>query len=219
VAMIYVIRHPPEYNNVFLIESAEHGVDIHHLKKYFGDLKKHDIGIKRLSAEWFKVNKEKREELQRRIRGITLDQIDQEYDYNLLLRLALRFTRYLIFGTGQVLRRLTGRSEKKVGIPRKFQVRSFICSGFAQYAYFEAVKEAIARDGLPKDSLTDVVFDKRLTQGLNDLIAGGLGFDGLKEHLLSVIPKNFASSRKLDWIYFIRKGQVLDSPAKGVAPT
>jgi hypothetical protein len=113
VALVYLIQ--GEYKAAYIIESTGGGVQIHNFEKYLD--KKYDIAVKRLEAEWFN------EDLQKRVRGLALEKIDAAYDYHGLFDIAY----HIITRT------------KRVGHLIWPSVKSFICSGIVQAAYYEAI--------------------------------------------------------------------------------
>lgn len=201
VGLIYVVRQQDAgYDNTFVIESEARGIDIHNVSKY---LKRpgHDIGIKRLEASWYAGRPEdKGSELwfKRQVRGFALDEIDAIYDWRKLLRTGLG-----IVGLGKAERgryNVGGRPHRLTRVLKD----GFICSGFVQYAYYQAAKQL----GDEK-KLDSVWFNPNLR---TEPSPKG---DELVDILLGTTPEDLARTPKLTWKYFVKNGHIWeigDSP-------
>lgn len=206
--MVYVIRDPAQgYNSTFVIESGGGGVDIHNIAHYLERTDRFDIGIKRLENPWFQAEGLR---YPRRIRGVALQEIDDKYDYRLLLGIARRIARQLLLGILYPWLRLKPPGSRRLRPPRvakKLEVNAYICSGFVQWSYYRAVKEILEEEGVPHPPkvLEEVIFNPEVRQS------------DAEEVLLSTAPEDLASSDKLNWKYII-KDSVLWGIEDGLNP-
>jgi hypothetical protein len=198
--MIYVIKSTNlGYETTFIIESGGGGIDIHNISHYFEKLKKYDIGIKRLEADWFQKDvKEQGLYCRRKVRGFALQEIDKKYDYRLIVGIAYRLIRQLILATLFIQRLRKKPLEQRrirVGwLGRK--VGAYICSGFVQWSYYKAVEKLIDEGRLDKSMIQEVI--------LNPQLAGTIS----EEDLLATTPADLARSDKLSWKYIVKDGEV-----------
>lgn len=187
-ALVFVVRDPQDgYENTFLLESTGLGVGIANLRHYIvGRRPKAEIAILRfkdtdLSPAFFN-----------HVRGLMLDHVKSEYDYSVVLRLALS----LVFGarlgyakiskgSNLAMQTAVERTRKRI---MKWLPPQFVCSGFIQYGL---VKAAV-QEGIDPDRVV-------MRSGLN--VNNG-------NDLLAVTPDDFATSDKLQWLYVARRGWV-----------
>jgi hypothetical protein len=196
------------YTSTFVIESGTSGVDLTNLRDYIAD-KSAFIAIKRFRQPWFDEAK------QSRVRGLLLDKIKASYNY---------------WAIGTIARNLWFGVERSVSGDRKTMRRyrernwdaptEFICSGLVQIGFVEAALEYIKAGTLPPTALNEVVFEKEAATRLPEREDWGYldaesskttavlfrkqNFDALQ----SVTPEDLAASEKLEWLYFIKNGQV-----------
>lgn len=196
------------YTSTFVIESGTSGVDLTNLRDYIAD-KSAFIAIKRFKQPWFDVAK------QSRVRGLLLDKIKASYNY---------------WAIGTIARNLWFGVERSVSGDRKTMRRyrernwdaptEFICSGLVQIGFVEAALEYIKAGTLPPTALNEVVFEREAATRLPEredwsyldaesskttaVLFRKQNFDALQ----SVTPEDLAASDKLEWLYFIKNGQV-----------
>jgi hypothetical protein len=198
--MIYTIRATQlGYETTFIIESGGAGIDIHNIAHYFERPKKYDIGIKRLETEWFKDDSDTGGlRYRRKIRGFALQEIDDKYDYRLILGIARRIVRQLILAFLFPWQRFKAPEERNVQVQRVlgFDVNAYICSGFVQWSYYQAVSRIVDEDGLDASRIREVVFNPRINGEVTE------------NQLLSTTPADIASSDKLSLKYIIKDGVV-----------
>lgn len=196
------------YSSTFVIEAGSGGVDLTKLDDYVAD-KSSFLAIKRLKRPWFDEPK------QSRVRGVMLDKIKASYNYWAIARIA----RNIWFGVQQ---KVQGK-EKTIEAYRTrtwTPPQEFICSGLVQLGFIEAALTYIESGQIPPVSITDVIFHKeaasRLPEAPNWQLfepeqakATAIQFgQQLAYELESVTPEDLALSDKLEWLYFIRAGQV-----------
>ncbi len=204
-ALVFVIPHRETgFENTFVIESIGDGVDITDLSYY---IKKHaeeyDVGIRRLDHDWFSDDG-KGLDIRKRVRGNMLNSIKAEYDFGAILHIGMMLLRKLIFG---IRTRLSGL-EKTLSKTRAKGGRvpgQFICSGFVQYGFYNAIKSMIDKGELPEEKLRDVIFNPHL-----DSDSGIIDYDVM----LTTTPENIAATDKLTWKYVIKNGKVYDVRSK-----
>lgn len=138
------------------------GVQIHRLSTYLNEPERYTLGIKRMKN----ITDEERE----RFRGFFLDVVDTPYD---TARLGAFF---VLVAVNKLLKRdLTGFfARKKVNADR------FICTTFAQRAYYLAV---------PPEKRKDVLF-----RGNDPEV-------GLLEQMEVIAPRDIAVSPATEWLY------------------
>ena len=196
------------YTNTFVIEAGTGGVDLTNLRDYIAD-KSAFLAVKRFKSEWFDAAK------QARVRGLLLDKIKSSYNYWAIAQI----TRNLWFGVERTVRgdKTTIQSfrERDWAAPNEF-----ICSGLVQVGFVEAIIEYIKSGQLPPAALNDVVFEPVAATRLPEkedwayldpesskttaVLFRKQNFDALG----SVTPEDLAASSKLEWLYFIKEGEV-----------
>ncbi len=190
-ALVFVIPNRDQgFNNTFLIESVSGGVDITDLKHYVEEQsKKYDVAVKRLDEEWF-TGGENGSALQRLVRGCMLDFIKAEYDYGTIWYIVRTLISRFLFGVQQRFRGLEKTLD--TAFEREWQVPSqFICSGFVQYGFYEAVRRQIKQGELPAGRLAQVLFRKDPPAQVTD------------RTLLAATPEDLARAPQLAWKYVI----------------
>jgi hypothetical protein len=187
-AYVFLIRDPAEgYDNTFLLESVGSGVGLANLRHYIGGKKPSAaIAILRFKDPSFTP------QFFKHVGGLMLNNVKAEYDYSIVMRLALSviFGARLSYakvriGPEAAMRSAVERTRKRI---LKWLPPQFICSGFIQYGL---VKAAVV-DGLDPQQV--------ILRG--DLTAGNV------DDLLAVTPEDFATSNKLQWLYVARRGRV-----------
>lgn len=178
------------FNNTFLIESITSGVDLTDLRHYVVDHSDdYDVAILRFEAPWFT------DDHACLIRGVMLDFIKAEYDFNTVWQLAWTVAKRVAFciqarvaGLQSTLERTYAQGQLAPG--------QFICSGFVQYGFYDAVDRCIRRGTLPEECRQDVLF------------RSGLAVPPEHAMLLSTTPEDLASSPLLSWQFLILQGIV-----------
>jgi hypothetical protein len=198
--MVYTIRATHlGYERTFIIESKGAGIDIHNIAHYFERPNKYDVGIMRLEAPWFADDSDTGGlRYRRRIREFALQEIDDKYDYRLILGITRRILRQIILAFLFPRQRFKPPEQRRVQVQRVlgFDVNAYICSGFVQWAYYEAVSRIVSEDGLDPSRIREVVFNPQ---------ASG---EVIESELLSTTPADIATSEKLSWKYVIKDGVV-----------
>ena len=197
-AMVYVIRNPEQgYDHTFIIESGGAGIDIHNIGHYFQNLKKYDLGVKRLDRGWFQDESEDGGlRFQRRVRGFALDEIDDKYDHKMIIGIARIILRQLILAfiySWLGIRKPARKRARMPRIARHLEVNAYICSGFVQWAYYRGVGKVLEETGETAGTkIQDVIFNPEITR------------EDSEDVLLSTTPADLASSGKLAWKYIIK---------------
>ena len=201
-ALVYVIRDQQQgYDTTFIIESGGGGIDIHSIGHYFQNTRKFDVGIKRLENDWFQ-NDDATGGLRfrRRVRGFALREIDDNYDYKMLVGIGRRIARQFILAAIFPWLRTKEPAKRRAHIPRiakRLNINAYICSGFVQWAYYRGVGKILEEDGdVNKTKLQDVIFNPEL------------GYNISEDVLLSTTPADLANSDKLSWGYIVKDGMV-----------
>jgi hypothetical protein len=208
--MVYVIRDKAQgYDKTFIIESGGAGIDIHNISHYFEKPKKYDMGIMRWEPDWLKNNDQERLRYCRKVRGFALEEIDDKYNHRLIFQIGQRLLRQLILGFLFPWQRRKPPEQRAIRVPKFFQrlnVNAYICSGFVQWAYYQAVCLILKEDAQGDSKLTSALEknpleDSRL-QGIvfNPRLAGKVTDDDL----LSTTPADLANSDNLSWKYLIK---------------
>jgi hypothetical protein len=190
-AIVFVI--PNEdlgFQNTFLIESVISGVDITDLRHYVIEKSRdYDVAIKRLESPWFSSDPDGKE-VRRLIRGSMLDFIKADYDFATIGRIALRVFRQLVFGLRV---RVSGleRTLRRTYAKNRLAPGYFICSGFVQYGFYDAVRKLVRAGRLTGAELDEVVFNPRASARPDTA------------KLLSTTPEDLAGAQRLTWKYVI----------------
>ena len=192
--LIFATPHTdPGFTKTYVLECNFSGVDITPIEHFIRKRGAYVLCIKRLERDWADAR------LRKVIRGHALNYIKAEYSFRTLTDLFLRTEAHLLFPRRQAAPRRAKALEQN--LRRGFKLpRAFICSGFVQYALFEAVRRASAVSSLEleADVLSDCYFaNERWT-------------DSLQADLLSVTPQDMADTSKLSWKYLIHQGEAFD---------
>jgi hypothetical protein len=189
-ALMFLVPQPEDgYENAFLLESTSAGVALANLQSYVGGRHPHaDIAILRLEGEGFD------EGYFKKVRGLMLDHVKAGYDYGRVLNLGLSLNfgarlwwSKLSKGGQDSMREAIRRTRKRIV---KWVPPQFICSGFIQYGFVEAMR----REGRPASA---VIFKNSVSE-----------FD--RDGILAVTPEDVATSPRLTWKYVIRRGWVYE---------
>ena len=163
------------FDNTFILESMPTGIGLANLKAYIGGSKpSEDIAILRMKGRgfnyaYFKV-----------VGALMLDHVKTSYDFGRAINLGLT----LFFG----LRRKWSKTGRRFSILKKWAPSQFICSGFIQYGFVEAMRRQSMNPA-------PAVFKK------------GLSEDD-REGLLAISPQDIAESDAPQWLYAVRRGWV-----------
>lgn len=195
--MIYVVRNRKEgYDSTFIIESGGAGIDIHNISHYFDNLDKYDVGIKRLERPWFQA---KDLYYPRKVRGLALDEIDAKYAYHVIINIAQRILRQIILAAIFPWLRFRAAKKRRISIPniaKKLKINAYICSGFVQWSYYNAVLQTASAKKTSRDMIKDVLFNPELHEPIDE------------DTLLSTTPADLANTKKLKWKYIIKNRTV-----------
>lgn len=204
-ALIYVTpKFDPNYDNTFVIEAGTRGVDLANLARYVND-ERSVSAVLRLSRPWFK------DDVRGRVRGLVLNYIDAGYDYGIVLQILQNAWFRMKRSVEGHKRAVRGYTPKGRMAPTKF-----ICSGFVQIGFVEAVAELVAAGKLPRSTLRDVVYTADGIAGLPDNL-DTLSDEEFKKVLAefqedtqdlleAVTPQDLAKSDRLEWRYVLRDG-------------
>lgn len=163
IALVFdVIEDAHGHRTVLVVEAGPNGIEIHRLQRYVNDPDEYAIGFKRMPL----LDDASRQ----RFLGFFLDVLDTPYDYTRLVGFLFRET----------LLRLGGTKAEDYVARRVVNAGNFICSSFAQRAYYLAVPEG----------LRDKTFFK------ND--AASLDFLHRMEY---ITPGDIAKSKNTEWLY------------------
>jgi hypothetical protein len=175
-AMVFLVPQIDDgFENTFVVESLYAGVGIGNLNTYIGGKNpSEEIAILR------KVGQGYDESFFKQVRGLMLDHVHKPYDYGKAVNLALSFLFGIRLGWAKI------RNSKLAF--KKWTPSEFICSGFIQYGYVDAM---LRKNVDP----TPVIFKKNAT--VKD-----------REALLATTPEDLATSDKLTWLFAARRGFV-----------
>ncbi len=175
-AMVFLVPQIDDgFENTFVVESLYAGVGIGNLGAYIsGKNPSEEIAILRKVGDGFD------EVFFKQVRGLMLDHVHKPYDYGRAVNLGLSFLFGIRLGWAKI------RNSKLAY--KKWTPTEFICSGFIQYGYVDAM----LRKGLDP---APVIFKK-----------GATATD--RETLLATTPEDLATSDNLTWLYAVRRGFV-----------
>ena len=163
--------------------------------------------IKRLETDWLDGDSEEGGlRYCRKVRGFALQEIDDKYDHRMIMSIAARILRQIILAFLFPLQRRKKRAEErrvKVSSFAGIKVNAYICSGFVQWSYYQALSQLL--DDVDPDKLNklrDVIFNPTFVPGSDE------------EILLSTTPADIANSEKLTWHYVIKDGVVWQVSSK-----
>jgi hypothetical protein len=183
-ALVFAIPHPDEgFDKAFVIESTGEGIDLTDLSHYL-ESDNYDIAIRRLEQPWFT----ERPELPQQIRGQMLDFIKGQYDFTMILRIALSiaYSKY-ITGNRETYEAMMLRLLEKRRRKNRHINSGFICSGFVQHGYYKTIKARVDKGELAESCLLDVLFHPTET-----------GQSSTPRHL-ATSPRELAATDKLRW--------------------
>lgn len=129
---------------ILIIEALPHGISVHRLQKYLREPDQYDIGIKRMPI----LSDENRE----RFMGFFLDVLDTPYDFT---RIAAYFSRKFVHFLG-------GNRAEDFVTKRVINVDQFICTSFAQRAYYLAVPPNMRDKTIFRENSDDLNFLTRM---------------------------------------------------------
>lgn len=187
-ALLFLVPQPDDgLNNAFLLESTSAGVGLANLQTYVGG--RHpgaDIAVLRFEEPGFD------ERYFKSVCGLMLDHVKSGYDYGRVLNLGLSFNFGFRLGWSRLAKGGQASMREAIRRTRKRYIKwvppQFICSGFIQYGFVEAMKRA----GIPAAPV---------------LFKDGLSEDD-RDGILAVTPDDVAQSSKLAWKYVVRRGWV-----------
>jgi hypothetical protein len=178
------------FNNTFLIESVTSGVDLTDLRHYVVDhVSDYDVAILRYEAPWFTGDHACL------VRGVMLDFIKADYDFTTVWQIAWTVAKRLVFCVQAGVTGLQSTLERTYAQGR-LAPGQFICSGFIQYGFYDAIDRMVRRGVLPEACLSEVLFRP------------GLQVPPDHAMLMSTTPEDLASSPLLNWRYLIVRGTV-----------
>lgn len=187
-ALVFATPHTdPGFTKTYVLECKFSGVDITPLEHFIKKRKAYVMCIKRLERPWVDAR------LRRVIRGHALNFIKAEYSFKTLTDLFLRTEAHLLFPKHKTSQHRAKALRQT--LRRGFRLpNAFICSGFVQYAFYDAIR-----------------FAKQSQANLSDCyFANQRWTESLQADLLSVTPQNMADSDKLTWKYLIQNGEVTE---------
>lgn len=161
-ALIFdVLEDAHGHRTVLVVEAGPNGIEVHRLQRYVNDPDEYALGFKRMPL----LDDASR----KRFLGFFLDVLDTPYDFTRLIALFFR----------KLIVRLGGAQAEEYVAKRVINVGNFVCSSFAQRAYYLAVPE----------QLRDKTFFK------ND---ANLDFLHRTEY---ITPGDIAKSQNTEWLY------------------
>lgn len=116
----------------------------------------------------------------RQVGGIMLDQVNSAYDFGVAINLGLSVWFGIKLGWSRMVRKTTAY--------RPWTPKTFICSGYIQYGLVEAKRRN-------NEDPASVLFKEGTTS--TD-----------REALLAISPADIAASKKVKWLYAVRRGFV-----------
>lgn len=147
---------------ILIVEANDDGIEIHRLDHYINNPKFYELGFKRMKG----LTEEERE----RFRGFYLDAVDTPYDHRRIETFLAHF----------YFERLTGKTYQDFITKRVVNPDNFICTTFAQRAYYLAVAPS---------KRSSVLFRKE-EPGVNFL-----------ERMELITPYDISSSECTSWLY------------------
>lgn len=186
-ALVFFIPQPDEkLENAFVLESTSAGVGLANLQSYVARKSKTDIAVLRLEGQGFDENYFKR------VRGLMLDHVKSGYDYSRVFKLGISFVFGMRLGWSRIRKGQKDSMQEAMRRTRRRIVKwvppQFICSGFIQYGFVEA----LLQEGKDPDM---ALFNADISAGNKDAV-------------LAVTPEDIATSPKLTWKFAIRRGFV-----------
>ncbi len=167
VALVFdIIPNNTDYPDILIIEAGLKGIEIHRIENYIRYPDKYDVGFKRIPI----LTAEERD----RFRGFFLDAVDTPYD----------FSRLFSYFTKSSVNFLFGRSIVNWITKRVINLDQFICTSFAQRAFYLAVS---------KEKREKVLMRKK-SKHLNFLF-----------QMEEITPKDYALSENSIWLHNPRR--------------
>lgn len=197
-ALVFVIpKLASGFEHTFVIESVGQGVDITNLRYYLVDhAKEYDVAFKRIESDWF-ANDEEGKRIRKGVRGSMLNFIKAEYDMGKILHIARMIIRKFLFGLRAKFQG-HGQAIESLHAKDRLVPSQFICSGFVQYGYYDAIERKVKADELPPERLKEVIFHPQFTPEMDS------------KKLLATTPQDIATSDNLTWKYFIKGKMVYE---------
>ncbi len=177
-ALVFLTPRPENgLNNTFVLESMPTGIGLAKLKTYIGGAKpSEDVAILRMQGAGID------EIYFKQVGALMLDYVKTSYDFGRAINLGLS----LFFS----LRRKFAKAGRHYSLFKQWTPSQFICSGFIQYGFVEALR----RKGVDPSL---VVFKPDLSP--ND-----------RDGLLAISPQDIAESQIPKWLYAVRRGWVYE---------
>jgi hypothetical protein len=175
-ALVFLLPQPENgFNNTFILESMPTGIGLAKFKSYIGGQNPtEDVAILRMQGVGLD------ETYFKQVGALMLDYVKTSYDFGRAINLGLS----LFFS----MRRKWSRRGRQFSIVKHWVPSQFICSGFIQYGFVEALR----RKGIDP---SPVIFNKDISA--ND-----------REGLLAVSPEDIAKSGIPKWLYATKRGWV-----------
>jgi hypothetical protein len=186
-ALVFFVPQPDEkLENAFVLESTSSGVGLANLQSYVSRKSHTDISVLRLEGPQFD------ETYFKRVRGLMLDHVKTGYDYSRVFKLGLSFVFGMRLGWSRLRKGQKDSMQEAIRRTKRRSVKwvppQFICSGFIQYGFVEA----LAQEGKNPEL---ALFNDQIQVNNKDAI-------------LAVTPEDIATSSKLTWKFAIRGGFV-----------
>lgn len=165
------------FNNTFVLESMPTGIGLANLKSYVGGKNpSEDIAILRMTGPGFD------QAYFMQVGALMLDYVKTSYDFGRAINLGFS----LFFR----LRRKWSRTGRHFSTLKHWVPSQFICSGFIQYGFVEALRRTDMDPSI-------AIFNKEISP--DD-----------RNGLLAAAPEDIAKSYKPKWLYAIRRGWVYE---------
>ncbi len=159
-----------DYGAVMVIDPKTSGsIEWDCATHYLDRLKKYDVAVKRLEADWFQgVYPVDRPSFRSRICNIALNEVDIKLGSQ-LGELVDKITRQttLVF---RFVRRMVRGAKPPLNIPRiirPIQFKAFTCGGFVQWCYYQGISRTLAESGTNMAKLKEVIFNPRIFLWMN----------------------------------------------------
>ncbi len=186
-ALVFFVPQPEEkLENAFVLESTSAGVGLANLQTYVARKSLTDFAVLRLEGHDFD------EAYFKRVRGLMLDHVKSGYDYSRVFKLGLSLVFGLRLGWSRLRKGQKQSMQEAMLRTRRRSVRwvppQFICSGFIQYGFVEALRHENRNPEL-------ALFNPNISSSNKDAI-------------LAVTPEDIATSPRLTWKFAFRRGFV-----------
>lgn len=187
------------YDNTIVVDPKTDGsIEMDCASKYLGRLKKYNVAVKRLEAEWFQDDGQSGKP---DVRSLICDIAASEAATGVHPKLAQiinRLTRQVTV-IYRFIRRKMKRARVSLNFPwsiRPTQVKAFTCSGFVQWCYYKGVSQTVEERGADESRLQEVMFNPRIERKATPF------------ELLTTTPADLANCAKLSWKYVIVNGVI-----------